>query len=90
MTPWPTGGGQGVMVLRISWPIQDRATALRKRSGRLARDGRSVRMDDGKGPACAARSGQTPLSLGYLLDALPLVLAAADGDPATSSEVPRQ
>lgn len=51
---------------------------------RLAKEGRTVWLDDGKGLAYAAMSWQTPLSLGYLLDILPPALAAAaDGDPAT-------
>lgn len=50
----------------------------------IAREGRSVWLDDGDGLAYAAMSWQTPLSLGYLLDILPAQLAAAaDGDPAT-------
>lgn len=51
----------------------------------LAKEGRTVWLDDGQGLAYAAMSWQTPLSLGYLLDVLPPALAAAaDGDPATS------
>ena len=50
----------------------------------IAREGRAVWLDDGQGLAYAAMSWQTPLSLGYLLDTLPPMLAAAaDGDPAT-------
>jgi iron complex transport system substrate-binding protein len=50
----------------------------------LAKQGRSVWLDDGQGLAYAAMSWQTPLSLGYLLDVLPPMLAAAaDGDAAT-------
>lgn len=51
---------------------------------RIAKEGRSIWLDDGDGLAYAAMSWQTPLSLGYLLDILPAKLAAAaDGDPAT-------
>jgi iron complex transport system substrate-binding protein len=51
----------------------------------LAKQGRSVWLDDDDGLAYAAMSWQTPLSLGYLLDILPAKLAAAvDGDPATT------
>jgi iron complex transport system substrate-binding protein len=53
----------------------------------IAREGRSIWLDDGDGLAYAAMSWQTPLSLGYLLDVLPPKLAAAaDGDPATAVE----
>lgn len=56
----------------------------------LAKEGRSVWLDDGKGLAYAAMSWQTPLSLGYLLDTLPPALAAAaDGDVATEVVVPK-
>lgn len=81
------------------WPVDDPATGLQQtieamplyQNLRLAKEGRSVWMDDGKGLAYAAMSWQTPLSLGYLLDTLPPVLAAAvDGDPATSAEFPKQ
>ena len=51
---------------------------------RLAREGRSVWLDDGKGTFSGALSFQSPLSISYLLDVLPPALAAAvDGDPAT-------
>jgi iron complex transport system substrate-binding protein len=54
----------------------------------VAKEGRSVWLDDGDGLAYAAMSWQTPLSLGYLLDILPPKLAAAvDGDPATQAPV---
>lgn len=50
----------------------------------IAKEGRSIWLDDGDGLAYAAMSWQTPLSLGYLLDILPAKLAAAaDGDAAT-------
>ncbi len=52
---------------------------------RIAKEGRSIWLDDGDGLAYAAMSWQTPLSLGYLLDVLPPKLAAAvDGDPGTA------
>jgi iron complex transport system substrate-binding protein len=51
-------------------------------NSRLAKEGRSI--DLGGGVPAAAISFQTPLSLGYLIDAIPPLLAAAvDGDPAT-------
>lgn len=51
----------------------------------ISKSGRTVWLDDGKGLAYAAMSWQTPLSLGYLLDVLPPMLAAAaDGNPATT------
>jgi iron complex transport system substrate-binding protein len=54
---------------------------------RIAKEGRSIWLDDGDGLAYAAMSWQTPLSLGHLLDILPAKLAAAaDGDPATPVE----
>src|SRR5690606_14998388 len=53
----------------------------------IAKEGRSVWLDDGEGLAYAAMSWQTPLSLGYLLDILPAQLAAAaDGNPATEAQ----
>jgi iron complex transport system substrate-binding protein len=73
------------------WPSDDDTTqktveAMGLYQGlRLAREGRSIWLDDGDGLASAAMSWQTPLSLGYLLDLLPPKLAAAvDGDPATA------
>jgi iron complex transport system substrate-binding protein len=81
------------------WPVDDPATGLQQtveamplyQNLRLAKEGRSVFMDDGHGLAYAAMSWQTPLSLGYLLDTLPPVLAAAvDGDPATPTTFPKQ
>lgn len=81
------------------WPVDDPATGLQQtieamplyQNLRLAKEGRSIFMDDGHGLAYAAMSWQTPLSLGYLLDTLPPVLAAAvDGDPATPATFPKQ
>ena len=81
------------------WPVDDPAAGLQPtveamplyQNLRLAKEGRSVFMDDGHGLAYAAMSWQTPLSLGYLLDTLPPVLAAAvDGDPATPAAFPKQ
>jgi iron complex transport system substrate-binding protein len=55
---------------------------------RLAREGRSVSL--GGGTLSAALSFQTPQALGYLLDTLPPMIAAAlDGDPATSVAAPQ-
>lgn len=72
------------------WPaddssVQEKVEAMGLYRGlRLAREGRSVWLDDGDGLASAAMSWQTPLSLGYLLDLLPPKLAAAvDGDVGT-------
>lgn len=80
------------------WPISDGADGERARieasplyqNLNLAKQGRSVWLDDGKGLAYAAMSWQTPLSLGYLLDILPPALAAAaDGDLSTEIVVPQ-
>lgn len=74
------------------WPISDPANSEEDvieamptyQSLEIAKEGRSVWLDDDNGLAYAAMSWQTPLSLGYLLDILPAQLAAAaDGDPAT-------
>ena len=72
------------------WPAESAATQTEVEAMGLyqlldiAKEGRSVWLDDGDGLAYAAMSWQTPLSLGYLLDILPPKLAAAvDGDPAT-------
>ena len=52
-------------------------------NSRLAKEGRSI--DLGGGVPAAALSFQTPLALGYLIDTIPpLVAAAVDGDPATA------
>lgn len=49
---------------------------------RLAREGRSISLEDGV--LAGALSFQTPLALGFLIDTIPpLVKAAVDGDPAT-------
>jgi iron complex transport system substrate-binding protein len=49
---------------------------------RLAREGRSVSLEDGV--LAGALSFQTPLALGFLIDTIPpLVAAAVDGDPGT-------
>lgn len=77
------------------WPVSDPANSEEDILGAMpvyqsldiAREGRSVWLDDDNGLAYAAMSWQTPLSLGYLLDILPAQLAAAaDGDPATEAE----
>jgi len=76
----------------VIWPISDPQNSDRETIEAMglyqlldiAKEGRSVWLDDGGGLAYAAMSWQTPLSLGYLLDILPPKLAAAvDGDPAT-------
>jgi len=83
----------------VIWPIDDAAAGEQAKveasplyqNLNLAKEGRSVWLDDGKGLAYAAMSWQTPLSLGYLLDILPPALAAAvDGDVATVPSVPKQ
>lgn len=80
------------------WPISDAADGVRAKVEAMplyknldiARQERSIWLDDGKGLAYAAMSWQTPLSLGYLLDVLPpLLAAAADGDVATPVVVPK-
>ena len=80
------------------WPIEDAANGERAKveamplyqNLNLAKQGRSLWLDDGKGLAYAAMSWQTPLSLGYLLDILPPALAAAiDGDASTEAAVPQ-
>jgi iron complex transport system substrate-binding protein len=49
---------------------------------RLAKEGRSISLEGGV--LSGALSFQTPLALGYLIDTIPpLVAAAVDGDPAT-------
>ncbi len=82
---------QDVMV----WPIENRADQSRERVEEmdlyqltnLAREGRSVWLDDPDGALAAALSYQSPLSISMLLEVLPPLLAAAvDGDPTT--EVP--
>lgn len=76
------------------WPIGDPANSDQViieampvyQSLDIAKEGRSVWLDDDNGLAYAAMSWQTPLSLGYLLDILPAQLAAAaDGDAATTA-----
>ena len=76
----------------VVWPIDSAASTQQATIEALglyqlldiAKQGRSVWLDDGDGLAYAAMSWQTPLSLGYLLDVLPPKLAAAvDGDPTT-------
>jgi iron complex transport system substrate-binding protein len=57
---------------------------------RLYKEGRSIWLDDGHGTFSGALSFQSPLSITYLLDALPPMLAAAvDGDPNTPVTVPQ-
>lgn len=58
------------------------------RNSRMAKEGRAIWLDDGKGIAYGAMSFQTPLSLGYLIDTLPpLIAAAVDGDPSTQAQM---
>lgn len=75
----------------VIWPADNAATQTELGAmplyqlSDMAKEGRSVWLDDGDGLAYAAMSWQTPLSLDYLLDILPAKLAAAvDGDPATA------
>ncbi|WMT89474.1 ABC transporter substrate-binding protein [Pelagibacterium sp. H642] len=76
---WPVAEGSDVQAVVEALPTYQ--------SLAIAREGRSVWLDDGDGLAYAAMSWQTPLSLGYLLDILPAQLAAAaDGDPETQAE----
>ena len=76
---WPVAEGGDVQSVVEALPTY--------RSLDIAREDRSVWLDDGNGLAYAAMSWQTPLSLDYLLDVLPAQLsAAADGDPATQAE----
>lgn len=52
---------------------------------KIAKQGRSIWLDDGAGVLASALWFQSPLSIGYVIDALPPKLAAAvDGDPATT------
>jgi iron complex transport system substrate-binding protein len=76
----------------IVWPIDSSEDGLQQtieampiyQNLRLAKQGRSVWLDDGHGTFSGALSFQSPLSIAYLLDALPPMLAAAvDGDPST-------
>jgi len=77
------------------WPVSDPDDSVQHviealpiyQNLRIAREGRSVWLDDDDGLAYAAMSWQTPLSLGYLLDILPPQIAAGiDGDPTTTAE----
>jgi len=55
------------------------------RSLKIATEGRSVWLDDISGVLASALWFQSPLSIGYVIDALPGKLTAAvDGDPATA------
>lgn len=73
---WPIDAGSDTQKLVEAMPLY--------RNLRLAREGRSVWLDDGQGTMSGALSFQTPLSIAWLLDKLPPMLAAAlDGDPAT-------
>jgi iron complex transport system substrate-binding protein len=78
----------------VVWPI-DSPTSTRQRdieamslyqTLRLAKEGRSVWLDDGKGVLASALWFQSPLSIAYIIDKLPPMLAAAvDGDPETTA-----
>lgn len=81
----------------VVWPIDSPSDMIREtveamplyQNLRLAKEGRSVWLDDGHGTFSGALSFQSPLSIDYLLDALPPMLAAAaDGDPNTPVVVP--
>jgi iron complex transport system substrate-binding protein len=81
----------------IVWPIDSPGDLIKEtveamplyQNLRLAKEGRSIWLDDGHGTFSGALSFQSPLSIGYLLDTMPPMLAAAaDGDPATLVEVP--
>lgn len=76
----------------VVWPIDSPDDRIKEtveamplyQTLRLAKEGRSVWLDDGHGTFSGALSFQSPLSIDYLLDALPpLLAAAADGDPNT-------
>jgi len=76
----------------VVWPI-DTPTSTKQhdieamslyQTLRLPREGRSVWLDDGKGVLASALWFQSPLSIAYIIDKLPPMLAAAvDGDLAT-------
>jgi iron complex transport system substrate-binding protein len=79
----------------VVWPI-DSPTSTKQadieamslyQTLRMPREGRSVWLDDGKGVLASALWFQSPLSIAYVLDKLPPMLAAAvDGDPATAAK----
>lgn len=82
----------------IVWPIDSPADRIKEtveamptyQNLRVAKEGRSIWLDDGHGTFSGALSFQSPLSIAYLLDALPPMLAAAsDGDPNTVVTVPQ-
>lgn len=76
---WPIDAGDETQATVEAMPLYQNLE--------INKQGRSVWLDDGEGLAYAAMSFQTPLSLGYLIEKLPPMLAAAiDGDAAT--EVP--
>lgn len=80
------------------WPINGGDTDSRKlveamplyQNLRLAKEGRTVWLDDGAGVLTGALTFQSPLSIAWLIDKLPPLLATAlDGDPATAVEIAR-
>jgi len=77
---WPIDAGANTQETVEAMPLY--------RNLRLAKEGRSVWLDDGQGTFAGALSFQSPLSIAYLLDILPPMLAAAvDGDVATVPEI---
>ena len=78
---WPIDGhGENSQDIVVAMPLY--------LNTRLAREGRSVWLNDGSGIYSAAISYQSPLSMDYLLDKVPpMVAAALDGDPATKMDI---
>lgn len=78
----------------VVWPVDNPAVndkqttieALPLYQGlEIAKQGRSIWLDDGAGVLASALWFQSPLSIGYVIDAMPPKLAAAvDGIPATT------
>ncbi len=81
---WPINGGDSeTQKLVEAMPLYQNLN--------LATQGRSVWLDDGAGVFTGALTFQTPLSIAYLIERLPPLLAAAiDGDPATAVVVDKQ
>jgi iron complex transport system substrate-binding protein len=73
---WPVNPGETTQATVEAMPLYQNL--------RLAKEGRSLWLDDGEGTFSAALSFSSPLSISYLLDKLPPMLAATiDGDPKT-------